>query len=96
METRQDALDKMREQIQEDSRLPPLFFFCVAAFSAIMAVVMELSEEPVWATVALVVVSLSLTGGAITAITKIYLKRIVELWLAAADPSDSPTPPEDE
>ena len=96
METRQQAIDKMREQIQEDSKLPPLFFFCVAAVSAITAVVSELAEQPVWTIVALVVVSVSLTGGAVTAITKIYLKRIVELWLVAADPSDSPTPPEDE
>ena len=96
METRQEAIAKMREQIQEDSKLPPLFFFCVAAVAAATAVLMELAEEPVWAIVSLVVVSVSLTGGAVTAITKIYLKRIVELWLAAAAPSDGPTPPEDE
>ena len=96
METRQQAIAKMREQIQADGKMPPLFFFAIAAFSAIMAVVMELSEEPVWAIVAMVVVSVSLTGGAVTAITKIYLRRIVELWLVAADPSDSPTPPKDE
>ena len=96
METRQQAIDKMRDQIQKDSKLPPLFFFCVAAFSAIAAVVAGLSEQPVWAIVALIVVSVSLTGGAVTAITKVYLKRMVELWLAVADPSDSSASPEDE
>jgi hypothetical protein len=95
METRQQAIDKMREQIQEDSKLPPLAFFCVAALAAGGAI-LSAGEEPVWAIVCLLVVSVSLTGGAVTAITKIYLKRIVELWLAAADPSDDPTPPEDE
>ena len=82
MKTKEEALAHMRDQISEDSKMPPILFFAAALAMAGSAIVAAAIESFIWMAIALIASSVALTGGAVTAITKTYFKPMVEYWLA--------------
>lgn len=84
MSKRREALDQMRSQIREDTKMPFWIPFLSAILAAVMALIFSTKEGYLFAVTAfLVLMTVSTVGGLAMAITKIYLKPIVELWLAA-------------
>ncbi len=83
MSKRQEALDKMRSQITEDTKMPLWIPFLCAISFAVMALIFSTKDGYLFVvTIFLVSTSVLITFGMSLVITRIYLKPIVELWLA--------------
>ncbi len=73
----------MRSQITEDTKMPLWFPFLSAISSAVMAIFFSTKDGYLFVvTIFLLFTSLMITFGMLLVITRIYLKPIVELWLA--------------
>ena len=83
MSKRQEALDKMQSHITEDTKMPLWLPFLAAISFAVMAVIFSTKDGYLFVvTMFLVGTSALMTFGMSLVITRIYLKPIVELWLA--------------
>ncbi len=84
MSKRQEALDKMQLHITEDSKMPLWVPFLSAISFAVMALIYSTKDGYLFVvTLFIVLTSVLITFGMSLVITRIYLKPIVELWLAA-------------
>ena len=88
MSKRQEALDNLRLKIAEDSKVPLWMPLISAVSCAAMALIFSLKEDYLFVvTLFLVFLNVLLVLVGALAITKSYMKPIVELWLAVESES---------